>query len=295
MSGYPYRPLTTAQKAVFNRAAAWWMKVITGPTKTLTVYANAMKIDGPGGILGQAGPFGFDRTGFPTKGITSYDYDDLAMLEQSGELYPVIQHEFAHLLGFGTIWDDREVLNYQNRNNPVFTGKNAVQAYKTLRINSGDEKAVEQPVPVEATGGDGTALSHWRETTFQTELMTGWINYASDKPSIITLASMVDLGWQVNPDMMKQALKDYPRLPLPHMLAEARAALKSPATKITIRHPVSVRAIEKLKQRKAHPLPAAGPADLEELEERAETAESLLEHLQEQLETLEKLISGGAQ
>ena len=54
-------------------------------------------------------------------------------------------------------------------------------------------------MPVEADGGSGTRLSHWDETVFDTELMTGWYNSGETNPlSRITVASMADLGYQVN-------------------------------------------------------------------------------------------------
>ena len=54
-------------------------------------------------------------------------------------------------------------------------------------------------VPVENTGGSGTADAHWRESVFGNELMTGWLNSGITNPlSRITVASMADLGYQVN-------------------------------------------------------------------------------------------------
>jgi len=55
------------------------------------------------------------------------------------------------------------------------------------------------PVPVENTGGSGTRDSHWRETTFGRELMTGFYNSGALNPlSRITIGSLEDLGYQVN-------------------------------------------------------------------------------------------------
>jgi hypothetical protein len=54
-------------------------------------------------------------------------------------------------------------------------------------------------VPVEADGGSGTRLSHWEESVFDTELMTGWYNSGETNPlSAITVASMADLDYEVN-------------------------------------------------------------------------------------------------
>jgi hypothetical protein len=53
-------------------------------------------------------------------------------------------------------------------------------------------------VPVENTGGAGTRDSHWRESTFNNELMTGYLNNGSNPLSRITVASLADIGYQVD-------------------------------------------------------------------------------------------------
>lgn len=54
---------------------------------------------------------------------------------------------------------------------------------------------------MEADGGSGTALSHWEESVFANELMTGWYNSGQTNPiSRITVASLADLGYEVNMD-----------------------------------------------------------------------------------------------
>jgi hypothetical protein len=53
-------------------------------------------------------------------------------------------------------------------------------------------------VPVEGTGGPGTRNSHWRETVFKNELMTGFLNNGSNPLSIVTIASLADMGYVVD-------------------------------------------------------------------------------------------------
>jgi hypothetical protein len=65
--------------------------------------------------------------------------------------------------------------------------------YRTLR-GSGAAK----PVPVEATGGEGTRDSHWRETVFANELMSGFVESKGNPLSRMTVASLQDLGYRVN-------------------------------------------------------------------------------------------------
>jgi hypothetical protein len=55
-------------------------------------------------------------------------------------------------------------------------------------------------VPVESLGGPGTRDSHWRETTFGSELLTGFVNPGFNPVSRMTIASLADLGYQVTLD-----------------------------------------------------------------------------------------------
>ena len=53
-------------------------------------------------------------------------------------------------------------------------------------------------VPVENTGGPGTAGGHWRESVFGNELMTGYLNPGTNPLSAMTIAAMIDLGYSVS-------------------------------------------------------------------------------------------------
>ena len=97
----------------------------------------------------------------------------------------------GHLLGIGTLWDvNRSLLTGAGTSDPRFVGVRGVAEWSTL----GGSAAV----PVENTGGSGTADSHWRETTFGTELMTGYISPGSNPLSKLSIASLADLGYHVN-------------------------------------------------------------------------------------------------
>jgi hypothetical protein len=54
-------------------------------------------------------------------------------------------------------------------------------------------------VPVEDTGGEGTADAHWREAVLDNELMTGFIGSGQNPLSRITIASLADQGYTVDP------------------------------------------------------------------------------------------------
>ena len=131
----------------------------------------------------------------PYTGVMRFDSADLAAMGANGTLTNVILHEMGHVLGIGTLWDTKNLLNITDPADPKYTGINGLREYRTL---VGDPAATG--VPVENTGGAGTADSHWRETVFKTELMTGY----AERPGVsmpisrMTVGSLQDLGYTVN-------------------------------------------------------------------------------------------------
>jgi hypothetical protein len=86
----------------------------------------------------------------------------------------------------------RKVISGAGGPNPVYTGGRGVAEYSTLGASGN--------VPVESLGGPGTRDSHWRETTFGSELLTGFVNPGFNPVSRMTIASLADLGYQVTLD-----------------------------------------------------------------------------------------------
>jgi hypothetical protein len=78
--------------------------------------------------------------------------------------------------------------------NPRFLGELADREWVEL------SKLKPKQLPVENHGGPGTEDSHWRETVFGSELMTGFISGETQPLSRMTIASLADLGYQVNMD-----------------------------------------------------------------------------------------------
>ena len=191
-------------RSVFQLAAARWAEVIIGDLAEaevdgrviddVLIRAEGKAIDGRLGVLGQAGPR-IIRTAdsLPIVGEMTFDTADLADMEQDGSLISVILHEMGHVLGIGTLWSQNNLLSGGGTQNPEFTGANAVAEYSTLT------NAAEARVPVANTGGPGTAEGHWRETTFDHELMTGFVEQQGEMPlSRMTIASLQDLGYVVS-------------------------------------------------------------------------------------------------
>jgi hypothetical protein len=156
-------------------------------------------IDGPGGVLGAAGPCYARDPEFQTVlGLMRFDTADLDVLESAGLLQVVILHEMAHVLGYGTLWPNRGLLadaSLSGGTDPHFIGAEA-----TLEFNAagGATYAGGLKVPVENTGGAGTADSHWRESVFGSELMTGFVNPGTNPLSRVSVAALADEGYDVN-------------------------------------------------------------------------------------------------
>lgn len=198
--------LNSDQRKVFEKAATRWGQVISGegisPAKLscgtsvdgLLIRAAGTKIDGSGGVLGQAGPTGIRRdNGIPYLGKMEFDTADLDSMEKGGTLDDVILHEMGHVLGIGTLWKPNNLLTGSGTNDPQYIGPNAMKEYASLL-----GKSKPTPIPVENTGGPGTREGHWREAVFDEELMTGLAEPADMPMSRMTIASLKDLGYQVN-------------------------------------------------------------------------------------------------
>lgn len=199
-----YAGFTPTQRAIFERAAGEWEAIIVGDLPAaiyngqivddLLINATSTDIDGPGGTLGQAG---YDRartsgTRLPYHGSMEFDSADLAEMEADGSLLNVIVHEIGHVLGIGTLWQAKGLLIGAGTSNPIFTGRQATAAYNQIFGTNATG------VPVENEGGGGTRDSHWRESVFNNEIMTGYINAGTNPTSRITVGSLADLGYSVN-------------------------------------------------------------------------------------------------
>jgi hypothetical protein len=211
-------PPTEAQRAFFETAAAKWQGIIVGdvPDAGGTIPArscgNSFKtpsfsgtiddimidvllqpIDGPGAILGASGPcLARSEDLLTLYGLMFFDTADLDFLAQNNIFDEVVVHEMGHVLGFGTLWNFGRNLLQGGATDPRFVGPAAIAGYHEV----GGRGAT---IPVEENGGPGTALSHWDEETFDTELMTGFIALGESPLSVMTIGSMQDLGYVVDP------------------------------------------------------------------------------------------------
>jgi hypothetical protein len=168
----------------------------------LVIFASIRNLDGPGGILGRAGPC-FIRSpsggGLPVIGMMEFDAADLNILAQIGQLNSTITHEMLHVLGFGVMWTSPvSLLQGGGGTNPLFTGAQALGAYRAMGGINTIGVPVENCVGIPGCGA-GTRDAHWRESTFASELMTGFLNDGVANPlSRFSIAAMADIGYAVS-------------------------------------------------------------------------------------------------
>lgn len=222
------------QQALFTAAAARIRGVVTGavPAVNLSsfdlsvcgvkglpvlnevvpgmiVFAAVDSIDGRGKTLAQAGGcllrkfvVAGDTVQLPLVGIMMFDRDDWATLIAQGNLQSVITHEMLHLVGVGrSMWVPKKLLRDEGLSTVAFTGARAIRGCQ----DANGSAFCGTGVPVENTGGTGTVGTHWRETTFGSELMTGYADKCPPAPqpcryplSGITVGALQDIGYTVN-------------------------------------------------------------------------------------------------
>jgi leishmanolysin len=128
-----------------------------------------------------------------------FDRADLNALERQGQLGSLVLHEMGHVLGIGTIWARLGLLqnasSATSRLDTYFSGDNALAGFHAI----GGAAYAGQKVPVENGGGSGTMNSHWRESVLQDELMTGYLGEVRNPLSVLTVRSLADLGYTVDP------------------------------------------------------------------------------------------------
>jgi hypothetical protein len=179
---------------------------ITGTVQELVddvlIYAIVTTIDGPNGVLGSAGPcLVRNNGGPPILGMMRFDVEDLNALATNGRLNDVVVHEMMHVVGMGTRWGARGILADSGLATVRVTGPLAAQA--CVDVGGGAVCPGSVPaencidVPNNRPCGAGTQNSHWKESTFLTEIMTGYANTVNQM-SRMTVQGLADLGYSVN-------------------------------------------------------------------------------------------------
>lgn len=199
--------------ASFNNAVSFWESAILGTQEAininLVIDASTPYKDGPGGVLGSAGPTVgsyqeyIGNFLYASRGEMEFDSADVSQLKSNGTLFDVILHEMAHVMGFGTLWNPaftnggtQQFQNLYTDESGKYTGAHALALYQEIYDSSATF------IPVELDGGSGTANAHWDEGFLgnvflhESELLTGYLD-SSPYISDISLASFADLGYTV--------------------------------------------------------------------------------------------------
>jgi hypothetical protein len=167
---------------------------------SVIIYASVDSIDGPGKVIGSAGPCAIRNTSkIPIVGTMKFDVADLTTIFNDGRLNDVIFHEMLHVLGFGTLWDPLYKNLIINKGTPstAYIGATGIAGC----IQSGGTGFKCSPtIPLENQGGVGTIDGHWRESVFTTELMTGIVSApgVANPLSLMTIGALTDLGYVTN-------------------------------------------------------------------------------------------------
>lgn len=188
------------------------VKVGAAMVDDILISAELASIDGPGGMLGQAGPTALRSASLlPATATMRFDDADAKSYYNQGLFDEIVTHEMLHSIGFGAIWDRMDLISQAG-----FIGPNAVAEYDRLvdayAASQGASTTLPNgtsllrgAVPIELEGGEGTAHAHWSEAALDTELMTGWLDLpravsamAPDPLSTLTVASLRDLGYTVS-------------------------------------------------------------------------------------------------
>ena len=196
--------VTPAVMTAARAAATRWQQIISSdvPGKTtagvfvdditinvqMGLLADSAGTDGVGGTLANAGPTASrtDANGLPYQAEAGIDPADA----NNARLKDILTHEFAHALGFTSANGFQRYVS-----GTFFTGSNALREFKIF-APAGAPTAIA--VPLETTGGAGTAGGHWLETVFGNELMTGFLDRGVNPISRITVGAFQDMGYTVN-------------------------------------------------------------------------------------------------
>ena len=241
---------TAAQKLAFESAARFWeAAIVTGlpdlpvPTSDwkcrqddpslfgeyiddLLIFVRVEELGDPAGVVAQSTICARRAEadgGLPFIGAMAFNAADMETLETHSYLERMAMRQIAVVLGFGLLWDESQFALLRDpsvgsdgiampERDTHFAGDQSVAAFAEVR---GDY--IGAAVPVENdTGryGPGALDLHWRESVFGSELMTTVLDAADAPVSRVTIASLADLGYEVDYDRAEPfalpASRDHP-------------------------------------------------------------------------------------
>ena len=265
---------TAAQKLVFESAARFWETVIVAGLPDLPVPTSDWKCrqDDPSLFgefiddlvifvrveeLGDATGVVAHSTicarraeadgGLPFIGSMAFNAADMERLETHSYLERMAMRQIAVVLGFGLLWDESQFALLKDPSvgpdgsvspepDTHFAGAQSVAAFAEI---SGDYAGAAVPVENDSTRyGSGLLDLHWRESVFGSELMTTVLDSADAPVSRVTIASLADLGYEVDLDRADPyalpATGDQVAADAPEMLRVAGSAVHRQAVTATL-------------------------------------------------------------
>jgi hypothetical protein len=193
--------LTEAERNTVRQAANRLEQVISYSTFE---NSHSIKIDVTGEnqgekVLASAAPVDLfpdlNRKEMPISGLATLNTNPKSEIRDNQRyLYDTMIHEFAHVLGIGTLWDQERGLIADDKK-----GLYTQNSYAGLYY--GELLGTSSPTPVELTIGQGDSdLAHWNKVpNFGLEVMVEW--GAKDEKQLtsqLTIASLRDIGFNVN-------------------------------------------------------------------------------------------------
>lgn len=112
---------TEAEEEAINNAfaeavVAWKAVILTN--LTVRIEPRVITMDGPDETLAEATFTALNSKGFPMEGYMNFDRDDVRIRLHNGTFSNTVKHEMGHVLGFGTLWGEKELLCLDDKINP---------------------------------------------------------------------------------------------------------------------------------------------------------------------------------
>ena len=226
---------TASQQLAFAGAARFWEQAIVAglpdlpvPTSEwkcreddpslfgeyiddLVIFVRVEEIGGAAGAVAQSTICARRAEadgGLPFIGAMSFSAAEMEALETHSYLERLAMRQIAVVLGFGLLWDEAQFALLEDPSvepdgstvgdrDTHFAGEQARAAFAT---SGGGYPGAAVPVENDTEQyGPGALDLYWRESVFGTELMTTELNAANAPVSAVTLASLADLGYEVDP------------------------------------------------------------------------------------------------
>ena len=225
---------TATQRLAFEAAARFWEQAIVGglpdlpiPTSEwkcreddpslfgeyvddLIIFVRLEEFGGAAGTVAQSTICARRAEadgGLPFIGAMAFNPAHMEALETHSYLERLAMRQIALVLGFGLLWDEAQFALLQD---PSVAPDGSETADRDVHFAGTQARAAFALIGAAYTGavvpvenaveryGPGALDLHWRESVLGTELMTTVLDAADAPVSAVTLASLADLGYQVD-------------------------------------------------------------------------------------------------